>query len=52
MVTEMRMISWMSGYVRVHRIRNEVIRDAIRDIIKVAPNEDNMMETRLRCSIM
>ena len=44
MVTEMRMIRWMCGYTRMDRIRNEVI----RDLVKVAPIEDKMSETRLR----
>ena len=44
MVAEMRMIRWMCGYTRMNRIRNEVI----RDIVKVAPIEDKMRETRLR----
>lgn len=44
MVGEMRMIRWMCGYTRVDGIKNEVI----RDIVKVAPIEDKMRETRLR----
>lgn len=34
----------MCGYMRMKRIRNEVI----RDMIKVAPIEDKMRETRFR----
>jgi len=44
MVVEMRMIRWMCGYTRLDKIRNEVI----RDLVKVAPIEDKMRETRLR----
>ena len=44
MVAEMRMIRWMCGYTRMDRIRNEVS----RDLVKVAPIEDKMRETRLR----
>jgi len=44
MVSEMRMIRWMCGFMRVDRIRNEVI----RNLAKVAPIEDKMKETRLR----
>ena len=44
MVSEMRMIRWMCGYMRMDRIRNEVI----RDLVNVAPIEDKMRETRLR----
>ena len=44
MVAEMRMIIWMYGYTRVDRIRNE----GIRDMVKVAPIEDKIRETRLR----
>jgi len=43
-VTEMTMIRWMYGYTRMDRIRNEVI----RDLVKMAPIEDKMRETRLR----
>jgi len=43
MVAEMRMITWMCGYTRMDRIRNGVI----RDLVKVAPIEDKMRETRL-----
>jgi len=42
MVAEMRMIRWMCGYTRIDRIRNEVI----RDLVKVAPIEEKMRETR------
>ena len=44
MVAEMRMIRWICGYTRLDKIRNEVI----RDIVKVAPIEDKMRESRLR----
>ena len=44
MVAEMRMIRWMCGYSIRDRIRNKVI----RDLVKVAPIEDKMRETRLR----
>ena len=44
MVAEMRMIRWMCGHTRMDRIRNGVI----RDLVKVAPIEDKMRETRLR----
>ena len=44
MVAEMRMIRWMCGYTRIDRIRNGVI----RDVVKVAPIEDKMRETRLQ----
>ena len=44
MVAEMRMIQWMCGYSRIDRIRNGVI----RDLVKEAPIEDKMRETRLR----
>ena len=40
----MRMIWWMSGYTRLDRIKNEVIRDKV----KVTPIEDKMREYRLR----
>jgi len=40
----MRMIRWMSGYRRVDKIRNKVI----RDIVKVTHIKDKMIETRLR----
>ena len=38
------MIRCMYSYTRVERTRNEVI----RDIVKVAPIEDKMRETKLR----
>ena len=38
------MIRWICGYTRLDKIRNEVI----RDIVKVAPIEDKMRESRLR----
>ena len=44
MVVEMRMIRCICGYMRLDKIRNEVI----RDIVKVAPIEDKMRESRLR----
>jgi len=44
MLAEMRMISWMCGYTRINRIRNGVI----RNLVKVAPIEDKMTETRLQ----
>jgi len=44
MVAEMRMIRRVCGYMRMDRIRNGVI----RDVVKVAPIEDKMKETRLR----
>jgi len=44
LVAEMRMIRWICGYTRLDKIRNEVI----RDIVKVAPIEDKMRESRLR----
>jgi len=44
MVAEMRMIRWICGYTRLDKIRNEVI----RDLVKVAPIEDRMRESRLR----
>ena len=43
MVAEMRMITWMCGYTRIDRIRNDVI----RYLVKVAPIEDKMRESRL-----
>jgi len=44
MVAEMRMIRWMCGYTRMDRISD----GAIKDLVKVAPVEDKMRETRLR----
>ena len=44
MVAEMKMIRWMCGYTRMDRISNGVI----RDLVKVAPINDKMRETRLR----
>jgi len=38
MVTDMRMSRWMCGYMRMDRIRNEVI----RNLVKVPPIEDKM----------
>jgi len=43
MVTEMRIIRWICGYTRKDKISNGVI----RDLVKVAPIEDKMRETRL-----
>ena len=43
MVAEMRMIRWMYGYTIIDRIRNEIT----RDVIKVAPIENKMIESRL-----
>jgi len=43
MVAEMRMIRWMCGYTMIDRIRNGLI----RDLVKVAPIENKMRETRL-----
>jgi len=40
----MRMLRWMCGNTRLDRIRNGVM----RDLVKVAPIEDKMRETRLR----
>ena len=39
----MRMIRWMCGFTRIDRIRNGVI----RNLAKVAPIEDKMIEMRL-----
>ena len=39
MIAEMRMIRWMCGYMRVDRIRNEVIKDRV----EVAVIEDKMV---------
>ena len=44
MVAEMRMIRWMCGYTRMDRISD----GAIKDLVKVAPVEDKIRETRLR----
>jgi len=44
MVAEMRMLRWMCVYTRINRIRNGVI----RDLVKVAPIEDKVRESRLR----
>jgi len=43
MIAKMRMIRWMFGYTRIDRIRNDVI----RYLVKVAPIEDKMRESRL-----
>ena len=39
----MRMVRWMCGFTRWDRIRNGVI----RDLVKVAPIEEKMRESRL-----
>jgi len=44
LAAEMRMIRWICRYTRLNKNRNEVI----RDIVKVAPIEDKMRESRLR----
>ena len=44
MVAEIRMIRWICGYTKMDKISNGVI----RDLVKVAPIEDKMRETRLR----
>ena len=44
LVAEMRMLRWLCGYTRLDKIRNEVI----RDLVKVAPIEDKLRESRLR----
>jgi len=44
MVTEMKMIRWMCGFSSIDRIRNVVI----RNLVKVAPIENKLRETRLR----
>ena len=44
LVVEMRMIRWMCGYSRIDKIRNEII----PDLVRVAPVEDKIRETRLR----
>ena len=44
MVAEMRIIRWIYGYTRMDKITNGVI----RHLVKVAPIEDKMRETRLR----
>jgi len=44
MVADMRMIRWMCGYTMIDRIKNGVI----RGVVKVAPIEDKMRETRIR----
>ncbi|XP_075080138.1 uncharacterized protein LOC142165497 [Nicotiana tabacum] len=43
-VAKMRMLRWMYGYIRLDKIRNDVIRDKVG----VAPIEDRMREARLR----
>jgi len=45
MVAEMRMVRWMCGFMRIDRVRNGVI----RDLAKVAPIEEKMRKSRLRC---
>jgi len=44
MVADIRMIQWMCSFIRLDRIRNEVIKEKV----KVAPVEDKMRQTRLR----
>jgi len=44
MVAEMITLRWMCGYMRIDRIRIW----EIRNLVKVAPIEDKMRETRLR----
>ncbi|KAI0511545.1 hypothetical protein KFK09_012175 [Dendrobium nobile] len=44
-VAEMRMLKWMSGFTLRDRIRNEHIREKVG----VAPVEDKIRESRLRC---
>ena len=43
-VTEMRMIHWMCGYIRVDKMRNRMLRDKVG----VTFVEDKMKEVRLR----
>ena len=43
-VAEIRMVRWMYGFTRRDRIRNGVI----RDLVKVAPIDEKMRESRLR----
>lgn len=43
MLAEIRIIRWMCDYMRVDRIRNEVI----RSIVKMTPIEDKIRETKL-----
>ena len=43
-VAEMRMVRWMCDFTRRDRIRNGVI----RDLVKVAPIDEKMRESRLR----
>jgi hypothetical protein len=42
-VTEMRILKWMCGMTRMHRIRNEYIRGSL----KVAPVSEKMRSNRL-----
>jgi len=44
MVAEMWIIRWICRYTGIDKISNGVI----RDLVKVAPNDDKMRETRLR----
>ena len=39
------MLRWMCGYSRIDRIRNVVI----RDLVEVAPIDDKLRKSRLRC---
>ncbi|KAF3625339.1 putative GATA transcription factor 22-like [Capsicum annuum] len=43
-VAEMRILCWMCGFTRDHRVRNEIIREKVG----VASVEDKMREVRLR----
>ena len=43
-VAEIRMVRWMCSFIRRDKIRSGVI----RDIVKVAPIEEKMRESRLR----
>jgi len=43
MVAEMRMIRWMCGFIRLDKIRNEVIIEKVG----VVPIEEKLRETRL-----
>ena len=43
MLVDMRMIRWICGYIKMDRIRNEVI----RHLVKVTLVEDKMREIKL-----